>query len=88
MPRLKANAPKRDAPRVFVRLIKKNLDIAGCETLRELAPKVHIAESTLYARMRHPEEFKFCEICRIVSALKLNENEVSELAQALREGGG
>lgn len=87
MPRLKANAPKRDAPRVFVRLIKKNLDVAGCETLRELAPKVHIAESTLYARMRHPEEFKFDEICRIVSVLKLNENEVSELAQALREGG-
>ena len=87
MPRLKVTAPKRDAPRVFVRLIKKNLDVAGCETLRELAPKVRIAESTLYARMRHPEEFKFGEICRIVSVLKLNENEVSELAQALREGG-
>lgn len=87
MPRLKANAPKRDAPRVFVRLIKKNLDVAGCETLRELAPKVHIAESTLYARMRHPEEFKFGEICRIAHILKLNESEIEELAQALREGG-
>lgn len=87
MPRLKANAPKRDAPRVFVRLIKKNLDIAGCETLRDLAQKAHIPESTLYARVRNPENFRFGEICRIVSALKLNENEVSELAQALREGG-
>lgn len=86
MPRLKATAPKRDAPRVFVRLIRKNLDVAGCETLRDLAQKAHIPESTLYARVRNPENFRFGEICRIVSVLKLNENEVSELAQALREG--
>lgn len=87
MPRLKSTAPKRDAPRVLVRLIRKNLDIAGCQNLRDLSHKVHIAESTLYARVRHPEDFRFDEICRIVTVLKLDENEVSELAQALREGG-
>ena len=87
MPRLKATAPKRDAPRVFVRLIRKNLDVAGCETLRDLAQKAHIPESTLYARVRNPENFRFGEICRIAHILKLNKSEIEELAQALREGG-
>ena len=87
MPRLKATAPKRDAPRVFVRLIRKNLDVAGCDTLRDLAQKAHIPESTLYARVRNPENFRFGEICRIAHILKLNKSEIEELAQALREGG-
>lgn len=87
MPRVKANAPKRDAPRVFVRLIKKNLDIAGCETLRDLAQKAHIPESTLYARVRNPESFRFGEICRIAHILKLNESEIEELVKALPTGG-
>lgn len=83
MPRLKSTAPKRDAPAVFVRLIKKNLDVAGCKTLRDLAPKVYMAESTLYARVRNPEEFRLDEICRIIKILKLSDSEKQEIAEAL-----
>lgn len=55
----------------FRKLVKVGLASSGLDTQRELAKKIKMRESTLSAKLRHPDRFRRDELRLLVKALRI-----------------
>ena len=74
MPRLKSVDRKKMADTEMMAIISKYLTLRGL-TRRDLARRILMPETTLYARCRNPGDFRREELMKIFNVLNVSEDD-------------